>query len=126
MRMAWLIVLTAMLAAGGCVSHKKAKLEARAAFVSGQQQAMQVQIHAQEAQGPVVFVQGPVQNSVVQWRENMTLSEAIVDANYTAFMNPRSVRVIRGGQVAGELKGIDLLHHQDMDVQPGDTIIIIP
>src|ERR1700683_5240982 len=102
MRKAWLIVLTALLAAGGCVSHKKAQLEARAAFVSGQQQAIQAQIHAQEAQGPVVFLQGPIQNPVVQWRENMTLSEAIVDANYTAFMNPRLVRLIRGNQVVGE------------------------
>jgi hypothetical protein len=115
-----------MVAAGGCVSQKKAKMEARAAFVSGEQQAMQARIHAQEAQGPVVFLQGPIQNPVVQWRENMTLSEAIVDANYTAFMNPRLVRLIRGTQVVGELKGIDLLHHQDLDVQPGDTIIIIP
>jgi hypothetical protein len=41
-------------------------------------------------------------------------------------MNPRLVRVLRGGQVAGELRGIDLLHHQDMDLEPGDTVIIVP
>jgi hypothetical protein len=126
MRKAWLIVLTAMLAAAGCVSQKKANMEARAAFISGEQQAMQARIHAQQAQGPVVFLQGPIQNPIVQWRENMTLSEAIVAANYTAFMNPRLVRVLRGTQVVGELKGIDLLHHQDMSVEPGDTIIIVP
>jgi protein involved in polysaccharide export with SLBB domain len=101
-------------------------MEARQAYANGLQQAAQAQVRAQEAQGPVIFVQGPVQNPIVPWREDMTLSQAIVDANYTAFMNPRVVRVVRGGQVAGELKGIDLLRHQDMDLQPGDTVIIIP
>jgi len=101
-------------------------MEARQAFANGQQQAFQAQQRAQQAQGPVVFVQGPVQNPVVPWRDGMTLSQAIVDADYTAFMNPMVVRVLRDGQVAGEFKGIDLLHHQDMDLQPGDNVIIIP
>ena len=101
-------------------------MEAGQAYVNGQQQALQAQQHAQQAQGPSVFLQGPVQNPVVPWRDEMTLSQAIVDAVYTGFMNPRLVRVLRDGQVAGELRGIDLLHHQDLALQPGDTVLIIP
>jgi hypothetical protein len=41
-------------------------------------------------------------------------------------MNPRLIRVLRAGQMAGELQGIDLLHHKDLDLEPGDNVIIIP
>jgi hypothetical protein len=121
----WLILALSILATG-CVTKKKAQMEARQAYANGQLQALQAQQRAQMAQGPVVFVQGPVQNPVVPWHDGMTLSQAIVDANYTAFMNPNLVRVLRNGQVVGELKGIDLLHHQDIDLQPGDNVIISP
>jgi hypothetical protein len=120
------LILALSLAAAGCVSRTKARMEARQAYASGQEQALQAQQRAQQTQGPVVFLQGPVHNPVVPWRDGMTLSQAIVDADYTGFMNPRLVRVVRGGQLAGEFKGIDLLHHQDMDLQPEDTVIIVP
>jgi hypothetical protein len=120
------LVLALGIAAAGCVSRTKAQMEARQAYANGQQQALQAQQSAQQAQGPSVFLQGPVQNPVVPWRDGMTLSQAIVDADYTGFMNPRVIRVLRGGQIAGEFQGIDLLHHQDMDLQPGDTVIILP
>ena len=120
------LFLALSILAAGCVSRNKAQMEARQAYMNGQQQAMQARQQAAQAQGPSVFVQGPVQNPVVPWREGMTLSQAIVDADYTAFMNPRMIRVMRDGQLAGELKGIDLLHHQDMEVQSGDTVIIVP
>jgi hypothetical protein len=74
---------------------------------------------------PVVFVQGQVRNSAVPWEEGMKLSQAIVAADYTGFMNPRLIRVLRNGQVAGEFKGIDLLHHEDMDLENGDTVLIL-
>jgi hypothetical protein len=126
MRTFCLLLLTLSIAAIGCVTEKKAQMKARQAYMSGQQQALQAQQNAQIAQGPSIFVQGPVRNPVVPWRDDMTLSQAIVDAVYTGFMNPRVVRVLRGGQIAGELQGIDLLHHQDMDLQPGDTVIVVP
>ncbi|HEY3854075.1 MAG TPA: hypothetical protein VGO67_06755 [Verrucomicrobiae bacterium] len=115
-----------IFATTGCVSSRKAKMEAAQAYIQGQQQAMQAQQRAIQSMGPSVFFQGPVQNSVVAWREGMKLSEAIVAAEYTAFMNPEMIRVMRNGQVAGELKGIDLLRHQDMELQSGDTVIILP
>jgi hypothetical protein len=119
-------LVLAVVVTAGCVSQKKAQMEARQAYVAGQEQAVQAQLHEREAQGPVVFVQGPVQNHIIAWHEGLTLSQAIVDANYTAYMNPEDVRVMRGGQLAGELKGIDLLHHQDLNLQQGDTVIVTP
>jgi hypothetical protein len=111
----------------GCVSKKKEELESRRAYVAGQQQAMQAAaITARQQQGPVVFVQGQVRNPIVPWEEGLKLSQAIVNADYTAFMNPRLVRVLRDGQVVAEFQGVDLLHRQDMELESGDTVLIVP
>jgi len=118
--------LMVIMAGAGCVSQKKQQLEARRAFVAGQEQAMEAAMRARQDQGPVVFVQGQVRNSAVTWEEGMKLSQAIVAADYTAFMNPRLVRVLRNGQIAGEFKGIDLLHHADMELENGDTVLLVP
>ena len=126
MRMSVLCLLLAVLAGAGCVSRKKAQAEARRAYVAGQEQAMQAAARARQQQGPVVFVQGPVRNPVLPWEEGMKLSQAVAAAEYTGYMNPRLIRVLRNGQAAGELKGIDLLHHQDMGLEDGDTILIVP
>jgi hypothetical protein len=56
----------------------------------------------------------------------MKLSQAVVAADYTGFMNPTLIRVLRNGQPAGEFKGVDLLHHQDMELEDGDTVVIVP
>jgi hypothetical protein len=56
----------------------------------------------------------------------LTLTRAIAAAYYTAYMNPMVVRVLRNGQIVGDFKGIDLLRHQDMVLQPGDTVLIMP
>ena len=124
--MSVLCLLLAVLAGAGCVSRKKAQAEARRAYVAGQEQAMQAAARARQQQGPVVFVQGPVRNPVLPWEEGMKLSQAVAAAEYTGYMNPRLIRVLRNGQAAGELKGIDLLHHQDMGLEDGDTILIVP
>ena len=126
MRALALGILAAVVAGPGCASQKKKQAEARQAFVAGQQQAMEAAMRARLEQGPVVFVQGQVRNPAVPWQEGLTLSQAIVAADYTAFMNPRLIRIIRNGQTVGEFKGIDLLHHQDMELENGDTVLIVP
>jgi hypothetical protein len=119
--------LLAVLTGAGCVSQKKAKEQGRQAYAAGQAQAMQQAAQrAPQERGPVVFVQGPVRNPVVPWEEGLKLSQAIVNAEYTSFMNPMLVRVLRHGQIAGEYKGIDLLHHEDMELEEGDTVLIVP
>jgi hypothetical protein len=115
----------AVVAGAGCVSQKHERLEAQRAYAAGQEQGMQAAMRARQDQGPVVFVQGAVRNSAVPWEEGMKLSQAIVAADYTGFMNPRLIRVLRNGQVAGEFKGIDLLHHEDMELENGDMVLIV-
>ena len=121
-----LSLLLVVAAGAGCAGGDKQQAEARRAYLAGQEQARQAAQRAREQQGPVVFVQGPVRNPVVPWEEGMKLSQAIVAAEYTGFMNPMLIRVLRNGQVAGEFKGIDLLHHEDMELEEGDTILIVP
>jgi hypothetical protein len=116
-----LSLLSLLLA--GCVSRKEADLQAHQAYLAGQQQAAK---QWQLKQPPEIVVQGPVRNPVVPWVENLTLAKAIVDADYTGFMNPILIRVIRNGQMIEEMKGIDLLHGRDLPLQPGDIIDIVP
>jgi hypothetical protein len=126
MRAAVLCMLIAIMAGAGCESRKKAQMEAQRAYVAGQEQALQAAQKARQQQGPVVFVQGPVRNPTVEWTEGMKLSQVIVAAEYTGYMNPMVIRVLRNGQSVGEFKGIDLLHHQDMELENGDTVVIVP
>jgi hypothetical protein len=126
MRAMALGILLAVMAGAGCVSHKKAQWEAQQAYMAGQAQAMQAATQVRPQRGPAVFVQGSVRNAAVEWQEGMKLSQAIVAAEYTGFMNPSLIRVLRNGQVVGEFKGIDLLHHQDMALEEGDTVLIMP
>src|SRR5271170_4979329 len=98
------ILLVLLLA--GCVSRKEADLRVRAAYLEGQQQAAR---QWQSQQPPQITVRGPVRNPVVPWQDDLTLAKAIVDSNYTGFMNPVLIRVIRNGETVEALKGIDLL-----------------
>jgi hypothetical protein len=118
----WLALSLAIISGTGCVSRKQERLDAQRAYAAGQEQAMR----ARQEQGPVVFVQGPVRNPAVPWQEGMKLSQAVVAAEYTAYMNPMLVRVLRDGKAVGEFKGVDLLHHEDMDLENGDTVVIVP
>jgi hypothetical protein len=114
-------ILLVLLA--GCVSDKEARLRERQAYIAGQQQAAK---QLQSQLPPQVTVHGPVRNSIVPWEENMTLSKAIVTADYTGFMNPILIRVIRNGQMIEETRGIDLLHGHDVALAPGDIVDIVP
>ncbi len=112
--------LLALLLAG-CESRTKAQLDAQRAYIAGQRQAAQP---GQTQQPPRVYVRGHVRNSTVPWTDDLTLSKAIVAADYTGFMNPVNVRVIRNGQIAEDMRGIDLLHGRDAPLQPGDIVVL--
>jgi len=111
----------------GCESRRAARQQQREAFVAGQAQAQarQQQMQSQTLR-PTVTVQGQVDNGVVPWNEGLTLSQAIVMAHYTGFMNPSSIRVIRNGQVARQFEATDLLRGQDMALEPGDVVLLTP
>jgi len=115
------ILLVLLLA--GCVSEKEAKLREHQAFIAGQQQAAK---QLQSQLPPQVTVHGPVRNSIVPWEDGLSLSKAIVTADYTGFMNPILIRVVRNGQMIEEMRGIDLLHGRDVPLAPGDVVDIVP
>jgi len=112
-------LLLFVLAASGCTTKSKAKAQARSAFVLGQQQAI-----TQQQQGPVVNFVGMVRNRTIQWTEELTLSKALLAAEYQGFSDPRVIIIIRNGQrfqvnVKQLLKG-----REDPPLEPGDTIEI--
>jgi hypothetical protein len=123
MRPAIFIFVLTGLCLAGCVSKKAADSEARQAYMAGQAQA---QKQWQAERPPEVVVRGPVRNPVVPWTEDLTLAKALLDADYTGFMNPHFIRVIRDGQMVQELRGIDLIHGQDFPLAAGDIIDVIP
>ncbi|MGD0816093.1 MAG: hypothetical protein ABSA83_21075 [Verrucomicrobiota bacterium] len=118
-----MVTLCIVLLFAGCVSKKQAELQAHQAYMAGQAQAAK---QWQAEKPPQVVVQGPVSNHIIPWTEGLTLAQSIVDANYTGFMTPKFVRVVRNGQLIESLKGIDLLHHEDVPLEAGDIVNIVP
>ena len=109
--------LSLVLVVSGCTTKSNANAQARAAFLMGQQQAL-----AQQQQGPVVTVVGQVKNRTVPWTEDLTLTKALIAAEYQGFSDPRAITIIRNGQqyqvnVKQLLKG-----REDPPLEPGDTI----
>ena len=110
-----------LLLTSGCETKSRARLEARQAYVEGQEQALA----QSRPKPPIVTVTGPVRNSIIPWTEELTLDKAIVAADYTGYLNPRLIRVIRDGQ-ATDIKPSALLNGEDMPLQAGDTIQVVP
>ena len=112
----------------GCVTKSEADARARIAFLEGQNQAlMHMQGNTSPTQTPglsVTFI-GPVQNLVVPWRTGLTLSQAIVGAQYTGTGDPAGIVIHRNGQdIPINPKG--LLKGEDFGLQVGDLIEIKP
>ena len=112
------LCLFALLFAG-CVSKSTARLQAEKAFLEGQQKALTDQ---QQQQQPVVWFRGDVRNQRIPWSEGLTLSRALLAAQYTWNRDPRTVTVTR----AGELYAVDpkrlLRGLEDPELQPDDVI----
>jgi hypothetical protein len=108
----------------GCVTKAEAKRQAQIAFLQGQQQGM---MRAQQLQshGPNISFVGPVQNSIVAWRNGLTLAQAIVSANYLSDKDPSAIIVHRNGQdIPVDPKG--LLNGEDFPLQVGDVVEVQP
>jgi len=111
---------------GGCVSKSKAKAQARAAYLAGQQQAMMRMQQAQmQSQGPCVTINGDVRNHVVPWTEGMTLAKALVAADYYGATEPGQVIIVHNG-IASRIDARQLLSGTDFPLQPGDVVQLMP
>lgn len=105
----------------GCVSQARAKAQADAAFIAGQQQAL-AQMRQGAAQGAVVTIQGQVRQSVLPWVQNMTLGSALVAADYFG-ADPTNIVIVRQGRVF-QVDPKTLLQGNDVQLLAGDTIQI--
>ena len=112
----------------GCVTKSEADARVRIAFLEGQNQAlmrMQGNSPAIPAAGANVTFIGPVQNLAVPWRTGLTLTQAIVGAQYTGTGDPSGIVIHRNGQdIPINPKG--LLNGEDFVLQVGDVIEIKP
>jgi hypothetical protein len=115
------VLSTILVFASGCETKSRARQEARQAYVEGQEQALE----QSRAKAPVVTVTGAVHNHIVPWTEELTLAKAILAADYTGYLGPRLIRVLRGG-LSTDIKPSALLNGEDMPLQAGDTIEVVP
>jgi hypothetical protein len=107
-----------VIAFGGCVTKSKAKADAQAAFLAGQQQAMMRM--AQPHAAIVTFI-GPVRNPTVPWSEDLTLAKAIVESGYAAPSDPKQIMIVRNGQ-AIPVDPQKLLSGEDVPLVAGDLV----
>lgn len=110
----FLLSLTLLLAATGCVTKSQARREAQAAFVAGQKSILE-----RHAYG--VTVLGPVQNPNVPWVAGLTLTQAIATANYLDRTEPKAIILTRQGESA-ELDVNALVNGTVIPLEPGDVI----
>ena len=118
----WNVVLCAILFASGCTTKTKARAEAKAAYAAGQRDAM-TRWQAQQS-GNITFV-GPVQTPIIPWSEDLTLSKALVQARYTSRKDPSMILIQRKEEKI-PVDPQKLLEGEDVPVQPGDIIALVP
>jgi hypothetical protein len=116
--MSVILLLSAVLFCG-CVTKSKAQAQAQAAYLAGQNAALQ----QQQTQTPGVMLIGPVQNPDVPWVAGLTLAQAIATANYLGQHDPKEIIITRQGESA-KLTPKWLLNGADVPLEPGDTITI--
>ena len=106
----------------GCVSKATAQAQARAAYLQGQQQALE-RMQQTQARGPTVTFIGEVRNQLIPWTADLTLARAIVAADYYGPSDPSTIVVIRDGQqTAYDPK--KLLQGNDVLLEPRDVVEI--
>lgn len=115
MRVASFILLALVLA--GCTTKSAAQREAQAAFLAGQQQSVQ----GQPTSGQNVQVIGNVKNHSVEWTDGLSLSQALVAAEWQEERDPLDIFIFRRGQMIA-VKPRDLLLGRDHLLEPGDRI----
>jgi hypothetical protein len=104
----------------GCTTKANARLEAQRAYIAGQQQAM---ARMQQPREPIVRIDGPVRNPTLPWAEDLTLTKAIIAAEYVPAGTPTSIVVVRNGQ-GTQIEPNVLLQGKDIPLLPGDIVQI--
>ncbi|MGH7970622.1 MAG: hypothetical protein ACREIC_17995 [Limisphaerales bacterium] len=103
----------------GCVSKTTAQAQARAAFLTGQQQA--IERMQQNQAGPTVTFLGEVKHNLVPWTADLTLAKAIVAAEFYGPRDPSEIVIQREGQQI-RIDPKELLHGKDVLLMPRDVV----
>jgi hypothetical protein len=93
MKLPLLLCALIILSATGCISKSKADAQARDAFHAGLRKGMSM-----AAQGPSIWIMGNVKTPVVPWKPELTLTKALVAAEYRGAKDPSEIIVQRKGQ----------------------------
>ena len=112
------LVLILALAVTGCVSASKAERQAQRAAYAALQQAQAEEL----AKQPAVWFRGDVRNERVGWEEGLTLSQALLTAQYTWSWDPRLIAVTRNGETFPINVRRLLRGQEDPLLEPGDLI----
>jgi hypothetical protein len=117
------VLVVVAICIAGCVSKSTAKMQAKEAFMAGQQQAMSrlMQSHG----GPSVSIIGPVRAPSIAWTEGMTVAKAIVAAGYEGKGEPKQIVILRNGYAIPVLAK-QLLSGEDVPLEAGDMLQINP
>lgn len=114
--------LLGVILVSSCASKPDPRRQVEEAFRAGHQQALQ---ELYESKFPIVTVLGPVRNPKLDWTKELTLARAIVKAEYHGVGDPREIILRRGNETA-HIAPKELLAGNDWDLQPGDSIEIVP
>ena len=118
------IVVLVGVFTNGCVSKATAQAQAHAAFLAGQQQALERMQQIQPS-GATVTCIGEVRNRLLPWTADLTLAKAILAADYYGRGDPTSILLIRDGrQTVYDPK--KLLQGADVLLEPRDVVEIRP
>jgi hypothetical protein len=121
-RSAIMLLGAACLGLTGCVAQSKARAQAKAAYLAGQQEAMAHALWTQAAVANVTII-GPVRTPALTWSPDLTLARAIVAAGYIPSAEPRQIVIIRNGIVT-QVDPSRLLAGEDIPLQQGDVVQI--
>jgi hypothetical protein len=116
MKMVW-VILVLTLAVAGCTTKSKSQMQAREAYLEGQNAALK----QLQATGAGVTVIGAVQTPFVPWVAGLTLAQAIATANYVGTDEPKQIIITRKGESA-TLDAKVLLNGTDLPLEVGDVI----
>jgi|ERR1043166_1351018 hypothetical protein len=111
-----LALLLVAATVGGCVSKSKSQLRSYQAYQAGQREA------GGGTQARVVNIIGNVKNHLVNWSDDLTLTKALVAAEYQGLRDPRQIWVKRGAErYPINVKAL-LAGNEDPPLEPGDII----
>lgn len=109
--------LVGVVLCAGCVSEQEARRRQAAAYARGAAEART----AMEARMGKITFDGPVRNPQIEWREGLTLAEAIVEAVYTGTVDPAVIVVFRDNE-PNFIDARELVSGVDYELESGDIV----